>query len=90
MPECMLCARDLLAQMALVNGSFLLSDDWFAVQELTECLKPVYGMITAIHLKKLTAAEFFDKWLKCKSLTAAQECEQCFFFGIGNASCHGT
>ena len=27
---------------------------------------PVYDRTTAIQLKKLTAVEFFGKWLKCK------------------------
>ena len=64
--ESMLLVRDLLGQIALANQSLLLSevDTWFAVQELNECIKPVYHTTTAIQLKKLTAGEFFDEWLK--------------------------
>ena len=63
MCESMLLVRGLLSQLALANKSLLLSDiDWLAIQELTECLKPVYGMITAIQLKKLTAGG----WQKCR------------------------
>ena len=47
--------------------SLLSSDiDWFAVQELTKCLKPVYDTTTALQLKKLIAGEFFGECLKCK------------------------
>ena len=63
----MLLVRDLLGQIALTNKSFLLSDvHWFVVHELTECLKPVYDMTTAIQQKKLTTGELFSNWLKCK------------------------
>ena len=49
MHESMLLVRDLLGQIALANESFVLSDvDRFALQELTECLKPVYDTTTAI------------------------------------------
>ena len=45
----MLFVRDLLGQIALANESLLLSDiNWFAVLELTECLKLVYDSTTAI------------------------------------------
>ena len=67
MLKSMLLVRDLLGQIALANEFLLLSKvDWFGVQELAECLKPVYDTTTAMQLKKLTADEFFDEWLKCK------------------------
>ena len=63
----MVLVRDLLGQIALANESLLLSDgDWHAIQELIECLKPVYDTTTAIQLNKVTAGEFFAEWLKCK------------------------
>ena len=67
MLESMLLVKDWLSQIALANESFLLLDvDWFAIQELTEYLKPLYDATTAIQGKKLTAGEFFGEWLKCK------------------------
>ena len=48
-----LLVRDLLGQIVLLNESLLLLGvDGFAVQELTECLKPVYDTTTVILLKK--------------------------------------
>ena len=67
MCESMLLVRDLSSQITMANESFFLSDiDWFAVEELTKCLKPVYDTTTAIELKKLTTGEFFSEWLKCE------------------------
>ena len=63
MLESVLRIRDILGQIAMANDNPLLSDvDWFAEQELTECLKPVYDTTTAIQPKKLTADDFFGKW----------------------------
>ena len=63
----MLFVRGLLGQVAFANESLLLSGvDWFAIQKLTDCLKPAYETSTAIQLKKLTAGEFFGEWVKCK------------------------
>ena len=89
----MLHVGNLLVQIALTNESLVLSDvDWFAVRELTECLKPVYDTTTAIQRKKLTAGEFSSRWLKCKVQLQHKSVrtEQCFFFGIRYASCHKT
>ena len=51
MLETMLLVKGLLCQIAQTNKSLLLSDDdWFATQELTECLKPVYDTTTELLL----------------------------------------
>ena len=58
----MLLVRNLLDHIALAIESLIWSTvDWFAVQELTKCLKPVYDTITAIQQKKLSTGEFFDE-----------------------------
>ena len=63
----MLLVRDLVGQIAMANESYLLSDvDWFAVQELIECLIPVYDTTTASQSKNVTAGEFLREWPKCK------------------------
>ena len=78
----MLLVRGLLGQIPLANEPLFLSDaDWFAVQEITECSKPVYDPTIAIQLKKLTAGKFFGE-------TAVQKGEQRFFLSVGYVSCH--
>ena len=67
MLESVLLVRNLLGQFALMNKALLVSKvDWFAILELTKCLKSVCDMTTAIEQKKLTADEFFEEWLKYK------------------------